>query len=165
MVIGRLAGLLAPGRPTAEPQPRVIEVRHGGECFGVEVRRSPTARRLILRVRGATRDAVLTIPKRTSMADARSFAERQAEWIGARLRRLPQTVYLEAGAIIPLRGVPTIIISCPDERGVAWLDPSRASGDAVQALCVAGDPAHLPRRVVDFLRRECRRDLDRAVAA
>ena len=34
----------------------------------------------------------------------------------------------------------------------------------MQALCIAGDPAHLPRRVSDWLRRECRRDLERAVA-
>ena len=163
-MIGRLARLLTPGRLADEARPNTIEVRHAGECYGVEVRRSATARRLILRVRGATRDAVLTIPKRTSMADARSFAERQAAWIGARLRRLPETVYFEPNAIVPVRGVPTIIVSCPTERGVAWLDPARASGNAVQALCVAGDPAHLPRRVVDFLRRECRRDLDRAVA-
>lgn len=161
-MIGRLAGLFGPRRQ--EPATQTIEVRHGGDCFGVEVRRSPTARRLILRVRGATRDAVLTIPKRTSMADAKSFAERQAAWIGARLRRLPEAVPLQAGAIIPVRGVPTLILSCPDERGVAWLDPTRDAPGAVQALCVAGDPAHSQRRLIDFLRRECRRDLERAVS-
>ena len=162
-MIGRLANFLGSGR--REPTPQTIEVRHAGESFGVEVRRSPTARRLILRVRGATRDAVLTIPKRTSMADARSFAERQAAWLGARLRWLPQAVHFEAGAIIPVRGTPTVIVSRPGERGVAWLDPSRNAPGAIQALCVSGDPSHLPRRVVDFLRREARRDLERAVAA
>lgn len=165
MVIGRLAGLLVPGRSGTEPQSQMIEVRHAGECFGVEVRRSPTARRLILRVRGATRDAVLTIPKRTSIADARSFAERQAAWIGTRLRRLPETIYLEGGSVIPVRGISTLILSCPNERGVAWFDAARANDGALQALCVSGDPEHLPRRLVDFLRRECRRDLDRAVTA
>lgn len=164
-MISRLAGLLTPARRNVPKAPQTIEVRHAGECYGVEVRRSPTARRLILRVRGATRDAVLTIPKRTSIAEARCFAERQAAWLGARLRRLPETVHFEAGAVIPVRGVPTLIVSRPSERGVAWLDPSHDSDDALQALCVAGDPAHLPRRVVDYLRRECRRDLDRAVAA
>ena len=161
-MIDRLAGLLAPRPP--QPARQTIEVCHGDQSFGVEVRRSPTARRLILRVRGATRDAVLTIPKRTSIADAKSFAERQAAWIGARLQRLPETVPLDAGAVIPIRGVLTVLVSCPAERGVAWLDPARATPGIVQALCIAGDPAHLPRRVLDFLRRECRRDLERAVA-
>ena len=160
-MIGRLAGLFAPRR---EPARHTIEVRHAGESYGVEVRRSATARRLILRVRGATRDAVLTIPKRTSIADAKSFAERQAAWIGARLRRLPETVTLKEGAVIPVRGVPTVVVSCPAQRGVAWIDAARGVGDAEQALCVAGDPAHLSRRVTDFLRRECRRDLEHAVA-
>ena len=163
-MIGRLAGFFAPGRRDENAR-QLIEVRHAGECYGIEVRRSPNARRLILRVRGATRDAVLTIPKRTSLADARSFAERQAAWVGARLRRLPETVIIEGGAIIPVRGVPTLLLACPDERGVVWLDPSRADGSAVQALCIAGEAAHLPRRTTDWLRRECRRDLERAVGA
>lgn len=162
-LIGRLAGFFSPRQQ--EPSTQTIEVRHGSDSFGVEVRRSPTARRLILRVRGATRDAVLTIPKRTSMADAKSFAERQAAWIGARLQRLPEAVSLQAGAIIPVRGAPTLIVSCPHARGVAWLDPAPFdASDATQTLCVTGDPAHLQRRLLDFLRRECRRDLERAVA-
>ena len=164
-MIGRLAGFFTPSRATTAPAPLVLEVRHAGECYGVQVRRSATARRLILRVRGATRDAVLTIPKRTSIADARSFAERQAAWIGVRLRRLPETVQIAPDAIVPLRDVPTLIVSRPQARGVVWLDTTQLARGAQQALCVAGDPAHATRRVVDFLRRECRRDLERAVAA
>lgn len=162
-VIGRLSGLFSsPLRRPEANAPLTIEVDHGGERFGVEVRRSPTARRLILRVRGATRDAVLTIPRRTSIADARSFAERQASWIGARLRRLPEPVPFEAGEIVPVRGVPTRIVSDPGQRGTAWIAPPGSPG-SLQQLHVAGDPRHLPRRVVDFLRREARRDLERAV--
>ena len=147
-MIGRIAALFASGRA---PKARcsVIEVRHSGECYGVEVRRSASARRLILRVRGATRDAVLTIPKRTSLADARSFAERQAAWIGARLRRLPDTIPLEAGSVIPLRGVMTLIVSRPLERGTVWIEAG-PHPDAAQYLCVAGDRRHLSRRLLDF---------------
>jgi predicted metal-dependent hydrolase len=162
-MIGRMAGLLLPGLKTEDGRP-VIVVHHSGERYGVEIRRSATARRLILRVRGATRDAVLTIPKRTSLADARSFAERQAAWIGARLRRLPETVALDEGAVFPMRGVPTLVVSQPDARGTVWLQPDCEHPEANQSLCVAGDTRHLPRRVVDFLRRECRRDLERDVA-
>ena len=78
-----------------ELQPRVIEVRHAGECFRCRgSAQSDSTSPDPACSRRDTRDAVLTIPKRTSLADARSFAERQAAWIGARLRRLPETVYL-----------------------------------------------------------------------
>ncbi len=156
----RLRSILGSRAPP--PEPAAIEVRHGDERLRIELRRSPTARRLILRVRGATRDAVLTVPRRTSLADALSFAERQAAWVGARLKRLPQPVFFEPGAIIPLRGEPTLIVSRPDARGVAWIEAT-AFGEVGQALHVAGDPRHMERRVLDFLRREGRRDLGRAV--
>lgn len=147
----------------ARPDPAAIEVRHGDERLRVELRRSPNARRLILRVRGATRDAVLTVPRRTSLADAQSFAERQAAWIGARLKRLPAPVHFEPGAIIPMRGEPTRLVSRAGARGVAWIEAAASPGDP-QTLYVAGDPRHFERRTLDFLRREGRRDLGRAVA-
>jgi predicted metal-dependent hydrolase len=46
------------------------------------------------------------------------------------------------------------------ERGTVWTEISSA-GDCV--LCVAGEAAHLNRRVSDFLRREAARDLAKAV--
>jgi predicted metal-dependent hydrolase len=45
-----------------------------------------------LRVRFAARDAVLTMPLRASLRDARDFAQRHAAWIAARLNRLPETI-------------------------------------------------------------------------
>jgi predicted metal-dependent hydrolase len=99
------------------------------------------------------------MPARSSLRSAREFAERHAAWIGARLARLPRPVTLEPDSNAPLRGIDHRIVHCPGVRGVAWV----ARGDNGPIICVAGDLAHVPRRVADFLKREARRDLEAAV--
>ena len=98
------------------------------------------------------------MPARASLKGARDFAQRHAAWIGARLARLPTPVAFAPGETTPLRGLDHVIVHRPDARGVVWTE---AEGPY---LCVAGDLAHAPRRVADFLKREARRDLTAAVA-
>jgi predicted metal-dependent hydrolase len=136
-----------------------IEVRHSGEVYRVALKRLATSRRFTLRVRAATRDVLLTIPARSSLASAREFAERHAAWIGARLARLPRPVAFEPGSRTPLRGVEHAIVHRPNGRGVVWTE----AGAEGPILCVAGEAPHIARRVNDFLRREARRDLTAAV--
>jgi predicted metal-dependent hydrolase len=100
------------------------------------------------------------MPARASLKAAREFAERHAAWIGARLERLPDLVYFEPSSFAPLRGVDHRIVHCPDARGVVW---TRESDDE-PILCVAGDLAHVSRRVADYLKREARRDLEATTA-
>ena len=137
-----------------------FDVEHGGATYRVALKRVPSARRFTLRVRGATRDVVLTMPARSSLKAAREFAERHAAWIGVRLARLPRPVAFAPGSLTPLRGVDHRIVHRPEARGVVWIE-QRESGPAI---CVAGDRAHLARRVGDYLKREARRDLEAAVA-
>ena len=137
-----------------------LDIAHSGATYRVALKRLPSARRFTLRVRGATRDVVLTMPARSSLSSAREFAERHAAWIGARLARLPRPVIFEPLSTAPLRGVDHTIVHCPGARGVVWVE----RGDCGPMICVAGDLAHVARRVADFLRREARRDLEAAVA-
>lgn len=137
-----------------------LELRHDGETYKVQLRRVETARRFILRVRGATRDAVLTIPQRASLKDAAEFAERNAAWVGVRLRRLPGQVRFVDGAIIPLRGGLTRIVHASGSRGVVWLASDEAGE---RKLYVAGDAAHIERRVQDWLKAQARSELTAAV--
>lgn len=136
-----------------------IEVRHAGEIYRVALKRLKSSRRFTLRVRAASRDVLLTIPSRSSLASAREFAERHAAWIGARLSRLPRPVAFAPGERLPLRGVEHTIVHAPQARGVVWIE-TRAEG---ALLCVAGEAPHVARRVADFLRREAKRDLEAAV--
>jgi predicted metal-dependent hydrolase len=45
------------------------------------------------------------------------------------------------------------------QRGTVWVETDDAGQ---RLLCVAGDPPHVDRRIADFLKREARRDLERA---
>jgi len=136
-----------------------FDVAHSGATYRVALKRLSSARRFTLRVRGPTRDVVLTMPARSSLKSAREFAERHAAWIGVRLARLPQPVAFEPHSTAPLRGVDHRILHRPGARGVVWIEHVGAG----PAICVAGDCAHVARRVADYLKREARHDLEAAV--
>jgi hypothetical protein len=137
------------------PEPQTIEIAFDGAIYSVALRRHAQARRYTLRVQAANRAVVLTMPPRGSVKEARAFAERNGGWIAARLKRLPQGVPFDAGMELPLRGVPHRIVHRA-ARGTVWVEP----GEGMPLLCVAGDRAHLARRVRDFLKREAKRDLE-----
>ena len=139
-----------------------FDVSHAGETHRVRIRRIATARRFTLRVRAATRDAVLTMPPRGSLARAKTFVERHAAWIGVRLARLPGPTPFGPGASLPVRGTIHEIVHRPGARGTVWIE----AGDDVAppCLCVAGEAPFVARRVQDYLIREARGDLVAAVA-
>ncbi len=128
------------------------------------LRRAPSARRFTLRVRNASGDVLLTMPARGGVSEARLFAERHAAWIGARLKRVPRAVPFAPGAMIPVRGIEHLITHRPNVRGTVWMENS-AENDSEPAplLCVAGDKAHVARRVADYLRRLAHHELETAV--
>ncbi|BBF94543.1 M48 family metallopeptidase [Blastochloris tepida] len=143
----------------SSPTIPTLILRHAGESVIVAVRRSARAQRYTLRLRAAERDAVLTVPKRGSMAEAAVFAERHAAWLMARLSRLPPQVSFLDGASVPLRGVVHRIEHRPGMRGTAWTEDG---ADGTPRLVVAGEAPHVPRRVHDFLVRQARADLTEA---
>ena len=142
-----------------------LDVCHGGETYRVAVRRVRGARRFTLRVRAASRDALLTMPLRGSQTAARDFALRHAAWIGVRLKRLPHPVPFAPDAVLPLRDIDHRVLHRPDKRGTVWIEPVSVSdgAESLPALCVAGGAMHIERRIADYLKREARRDLEAAV--
>ena len=125
----------------------------------VQIKRVASARRFTLRVRAATRDAVLTMPVRGSLVRAKLFVDRHAAWIGVRLARLPKATPFGPGASLPVRGVPHEIEHRPGARGTVWVEP----GD-MPKLCVSGEEPFVGRRVRDWLIGQARADLAAAVA-
>jgi predicted metal-dependent hydrolase len=138
-----------------------FDVVHAGQIHRVQIKRVATARRFTLRVRAATRDALLTIPPRGSLARAKVFVERHAAWIGARLERLPHPTPFQAGMVIPLRGTMHEIVHRPEQRGTVWIEGGEGPSPM---LCVSGALPFVARRVQDFLIRQAREDLRKAVA-
>lgn len=143
-------------RPT---EPAAIQVLFEQQIFLVRLRRHRQARRYTLRIHTSTREAVLTMPPRGTVRDARVFAERHGAWIAARLGRLPEAAPFAHGVTLPLRGVPHRIVHRRGARGTVWTD---TEGSDRRLLCVAGELPHLSRRVGDFLKREARRELEAA---
>jgi len=138
------------------PEPQAIEVAFDGATYQVALRRHRQARRYTLRVQAASRAIVLTIPSRGSIREAKAFAQRNGAWIAARLRRLPQAIPFADGVGVPVRGVMHHITHRPHTRGTVWTEPEGP------LLCVAGDAAHVGRRVRDFFKREAKRELEAA---
>ena len=143
-------------RPT---EPSAITIAFDREVYLVRVRRHRQARRYTLRIHSATREVVLTMPPRGSLAQAREFAQKHGAWIAARLQRLPQAAPFADGTVLPLRGANHRIVHRRRQRGTVWIETGVADE---RLLCVAGEAPHVPRRVRDFLKREAKRDLEAA---
>jgi len=122
-----------------------------GGAAKVQWRRSSRARRVSLRIDPRDGAVVVTLPMRTGRPAGVALLMDHAEWVTRRLAALPGAVTFEDGALVPVEGVEHRIRHMPARRGTAWLEDG--------ALCVAGDPAFLARRVGDFLRAEARRRL------
>src|SRR5580693_6221442 len=143
--------------PKAAPEPEQLTIAHAGDTLPVTFVRSPRARRASLRVDPARRRIVLTAPLRMARAIAVGFAEQQAGWIAARLKRLPARRPFADGAEVPLFGTPYRVRHRPDRRGTVWVEGGE--------IHVAGRIEHLPRRLRDWLTAEMRRRLAPLVQA
>jgi predicted metal-dependent hydrolase len=129
--------------PKAVPEPEQLTIAHAGDTLPVTFVRSRRARRASLRVDAAGRRIVLTAPLRMARATAVGFAQAQAGWIAARLKRLPTRRPFVDGAELPLFGEPHRVRHRNGVRGTVWRDGSE--------IHVAGRPEHLPRRLRDWL--------------
>jgi hypothetical protein len=72
----------------------------------VEVRRSPRARRMRLRVDPRKRVVLLTIPGRISQRRALAWASEHHEWVAQTLAAMPESAPIAPDILIPFRGEP-----------------------------------------------------------
>jgi len=143
-------------------EPSRLLVKHGSQIYSIRLRRHRRARRYTLRIHPSDREAILTMPPRGTLAEAKDFAQRHGGWIAARLGRLPKAAPFQPGTIVPVRGIAHRIVHRAGMRGTVWAE-TRESGERI--LCVAGEPEHIDRRVHDHLKREARCDLQKAAQA
>jgi predicted metal-dependent hydrolase len=141
--------------------PGHTHVEVDGEPVRVGVRHSARARSYRLRIDFRV-GPVLTVPTAGNWGEAERFLLSQANWLGARLKRVPVPVPFVAGAIIPVRDLAHQIVSTPRLRGRVAVAGGVAAG---AELLVPGGEAHLARRLTDWLKAEARRDLEQSVAA
>ncbi|MDX2287759.1 MAG: SprT family zinc-dependent metalloprotease [Hyphomicrobiaceae bacterium] len=148
-------------RPTSAT-PDYEETLLEGLGAPVEIRHHPKARRLTLRVSRTRRAVVVTVPPKCNPDIAESFVARHIEWVRARLDSLPAQVPFADGAIIPLRGEPHRIVFVGARRGARPVSVIEKVGGTGEII-VTGPVDGAPRRLLDWLMAEAKRDLDTAV--
>ncbi len=149
-------------RPPARMKERWTLLDLDGRMVDVKIVENPRTSRLTLRLVPASskqESLKLTVPPGTADHVIDDFLMRNRNWAAARLARLPQVQKLEDGAVIPLRGVPHRIQHSGQKRGVISVGVEE-DGPVIR---VHGDPKFLSRRVADFLKRQAKQDLTRAV--
>src|SRR5437763_17026016 len=70
-------------------EPSTLLVKHGSQVFAIRLRRHRRARRYTLRIHPTDREAILTVPPRATIMEAKDFSRRHRPWLPARLGRLP----------------------------------------------------------------------------
>lgn len=138
--------------------PASFPVLAGDREVEITVRRNARARRYTLRLDRQGDGAVVTIPRRGSLAEAKAFVTRHAGWIAERLASRPEMP--EIPAVVPIRGVVHQVLSTGSSRGRIRL----IALDGDPAVEVPGEAPHVRRRLTDHLRKEARADLAAAVA-
>jgi predicted metal-dependent hydrolase len=127
-------------------------LRIEGRAVEVNVRLNPRARRLIVKVHPSTGEISVVAPSQRALDRAMDFARGQSDWIAAQLSRVPKAVPLAVGAVVPIRGQDHVVRACESGRGAAWLEEG--------TIRVAGQPEHHSRRLLDFLKREAKKELE-----
>lgn len=139
--------------------PEKFFVQACGRAVPVSISRNPRARRLILRIDPGSGLPVLTLPHRTPLAAGQRFLKENAEWLENQLVRIAPPVPFRPGSTFPLKGVPCRIRHRPG-RGTVTLEKV---GERY-VLTVPGEREFIARRVTEWLKKEARRELERAVA-
>lgn len=137
---------------SAPPQSTQIDLDGVRVAVAVKVSKRARSFRLSLPASGP----LLTLPETARWSDAEAFLHRHRHWLAARLPRASQARRLEAGASVPLRGQPHLVVPTGRLRGRVEIDET----DAGRVLLVPGEPAHQPRRLYDWLKSEALADLE-----
>ena len=143
-----------------ETRLRRTSVEIDGQSVPVTLRKNYRASRMAIRIdaaRNGREDGVfVTIPIGSSFAAGLDWLNAKAAWVEEQLRSLAPRIPFANGASVPLIGVDHIIRHRPDARRGVWLETGE--------IHVSGRSEHLARRVLDWFKREARRDITRRVS-
>lgn len=129
------------------------------EEFPVEVVNNSRSKRLTLRLKPDGRGAKVTTPPHVSDREIANFVEKNRNWLAVRLARIPKSTIPHDGAWILFEGIEHKITHLDRKRGI--VEARQIAGEPT--LLVPGEVEHMPRRVIDFMKRQARIKLDLAV--
>jgi predicted metal-dependent hydrolase len=122
-----------------------LKFEAAGGPGGVKLVRSPTARRLRLRVDRRTGAVLLTIPRRYSERKALAWAAGHRDWIEKQLEAVAPPERLAPGTMIPLHGMPRLIDWSAERSRTVRVETDR--------LLVGGPEENLEARLLRWLKR------------
>ena len=130
---------------------RIVEMLDGdGGPTPIEYRKRPNARRYIMRLNDAGDGGCVTIPRGGSLAEARTFAKRNANWLEQRLRQRREAAKESGGnGKILFRGEE---IDIHTSNPVLPVSPNGGEGDEARLKRALWKLAwdELPRRVAEL---------------
>ena len=138
---------------------RDFEIEIDGQILPVKVVENDRAKRITLRLFPAGDGLKVTTPAHVGDDEIEEFVSRNRNWAATRIARLPRRVELSHGETIPFKGVEHKIVSSGNLRGLVQ---AKRVGDEY-VLSVPGEPASASRKLVAFLKREARKELDAIV--
>lgn len=138
---------------------RDFEIEIDGQLLPVKVVENDRAKRLTLRLFPAGDGLKVTTPGHVGDDEIEEFVNRNRNWAATRIARLPKRVELTHGETIPFKGVEHKIISSGNLRGVVQAKVQ----DDQPVLSVPGEPSSASRKLVAFMKREARKELDEVV--
>jgi predicted metal-dependent hydrolase len=146
--------------PRAPSLPDSLNVIAEGKTISISLRVMPNAKRMILKVKASNGQAVLSVPQRVPLKRVQSFADSHAVWLSQKIRELPTSTFIAHGVTLPIAGEPHVIRSLAQPRGLV----RTRTEEGTHYLDVPGDPAYLPRKVKDYLKKQARLHIDASVA-
>jgi predicted metal-dependent hydrolase len=142
-------GLLIGNVPTLIKDPKP-SIQIGSRQIPIEIRRSPRARRVKLRIE-RTAIVVLVLPERVSAAEGFRFLQRELTWIAGKLIGLPGPIPFRDGETVPVMGIAHQICHVPERRGVVWPEDG--------SLFVTGREEHIARRISDWYAKTAKQEI------
>ncbi len=137
---------------------RQIDV--AGKSLPLTIKQNARATRMTLRIEPGGRALKMTIPQGLPEREVNAFLNRHQGWLMTKLARFSGESQIEEGGSILIRGISHRIERTGNIRGLT----EAVLIDDEPVLRVNGGEEHLNRRIVDFLKKEARQDLDRLVA-
>ncbi len=136
-----------------------MEIDIDGRAAPLIARVNRRAKRLILKVDPTAGEIHVTAPSKRALPEAIAFARARSAWIATQLDDALLARPFEPGAYALLRGRRHLIVHASETRR-----PVQVEDAPMPRLIVGGAPAHLNRRLIDWMKREARKDLSAAVS-
>lgn len=109
---------------------------------------------MVLRFDGKSGGLVMTLPKRTGLAEALRFVEQSAPWIMRHLAKQVVRKPVAEGVTILFQGATHVLRLTGGRRGLVEVTEGM--------ITVPGDAAHAERRVKDFFKKQALNELTQA---